>query len=148
MAFESGSSVWGEDSNVNNREKVNLLPVNWQLFKMTSGLRYCPPIISDDCVIAASNFRCRVLPRVRPHPDLSRICTPIFGDFRRAVLHEVRPYNGGGRRGLRRICTADCRGYALPICRGKPVVVIVEHLVFFLLICFPSQRPLRVTSQN
>ena len=60
MAFESGSSVWGEDWNVNNREKVNLLPVNWQLFKMTSklvdeliavlsavNLRYCPPLISD-----------------------------------------------------------------------------------------------------
>ena len=33
------------------------------------------------------NTRCRVLPRVRPQPDFAAV-------LRRAVLHEVRPYNG------------------------------------------------------
>ena len=100
MAFESGSSVWGEDSNVNNREKVNLLTVNWQLFQVDKLTAPTP----------AANLRCRVLPRVRPHTDLSRICNPIFGRFLAGGLTRGKTLQ---RRALSRI-VADIT----PIYRG------------------------------
>ena len=47
--------------------------------------------------IMRSLRRCRVLPRVRPHP----VYVISRGRLRRAVLHEVRPYSGGRlRRGF------------------------------------------------
>ena len=48
----------------------------------------------------AANLRCRVLPRVRPQPDLSRICNPIFGRFSAGGLTRGKTLQ---RRALSRI---------------------------------------------
>ena len=51
---------------------------------------------------AANPFRRRVLPRVRPPAEMTTAMTAEKYKFGGAVLHEVRPYDGGKRRNKHR----------------------------------------------
>ena len=97
-----------------------MLTVNWQLFQVDKLTAPTP----------AANLRCRVLPRVRPHPDLSLICTPIFGRFSAGGLTRGKTLQ---RRALsrivadmhpdfRRLSAANLRCRVLPRVRPHPDV--------------------------
>ena len=76
-------------------KKLTCYRLTGNFFKMTS-----KRVDEWNAVLSAANLRCRVLPRVRPHPDLSRICNPIFGRFSAGGLTRGKTLRRRGQQGM------------------------------------------------
>ena len=78
-------------------KKVNLLTVNWQLFQVDKLTAPTP----------AANLRCRVLPRVRPHPDVRTGDSPL--SLHNRLLFCFRSAKQATIYAIAKDCASECR---------------------------------------